>query len=288
MQLLLAVDDSDSARVAVSFVSKLKPPDRLLLLHVVDVARHQHPSIPSGISKSYFVRLEGSLVRSGKQLLNKMKSAFPSDFPAVETAVLVGSPAKTILEMVEKRNPDLLVLGSRGLDRLQQWVLGSVSYEVASRASCPVLVVKRAVRKLEKVLLAYDGSDEADRAADFLKRGLFEKRVELTIAGVWPRRPVPPKLAAAAELLRKRAQQAGTELAEKVRRGLPAGRFMSELQMVEGDPAETIVGLVTERHMDLVVMGARRMGRLKRLFLGSVSHTVLQRAPCAVLIVREE
>ena len=56
--------------------------------------------------------------------------------------------------------------------------------------------------------------------------------------------------------------------------------------MIEGDPAETILKVAKTRDIDLIVMGARGMGRLHGLLLGSTSQKVLSLAPCPVLIVR--
>ena len=53
-----------------------------------------------------------------------------------------------------------------------------------------------------------------------------------------------------------------------------------------GVPAEVICDLATELSADLVVVGSRGLGRLDRLLLGSVSTSVVQRAPCPVLVVR--
>lgn len=54
-----------------------------------------------------------------------------------------------------------------------------------------------------------------------------------------------------------------------------------------GDPAEAIVDKATELPAELIVMGTRGMSDWKNLLLGSVSHKVLQLAPCTTVIVRE-
>lgn len=53
-----------------------------------------------------------------------------------------------------------------------------------------------------------------------------------------------------------------------------------------GDPAETICRVATEEAFDLIVIGNRGRGLFAELLLGSVSHKVLQHAPCPVLVVR--
>lgn len=55
---------------------------------------------------------------------------------------LKGDPGPTIVEYANKEKVDLLVIGSRGLNAFQEFMLGSVSHKVVKRVKCPVLVVK--------------------------------------------------------------------------------------------------------------------------------------------------
>jgi nucleotide-binding universal stress UspA family protein len=54
-----------------------------------------------------------------------------------------------------------------------------------------------------------------------------------------------------------------------------------------GPPADTIVRLATRRHADVIVVGSRRPSLAKRLFGQSVSESVMHKARCPVLVVRE-
>ncbi|OIK13145.1 phosphate starvation protein [Bacillus sp. MUM 116] len=56
--------------------------------------------------------------------------------------------------------------------------------------------------------------------------------------------------------------------------------------IIEGSPAMSIVDFIVEENADLVVMGSRGLSGLKELFLGSVSHYVVQKSPCPVYIVK--
>lgn len=56
--------------------------------------------------------------------------------------------------------------------------------------------------------------------------------------------------------------------------------------LLEGNPAEVIVDVIKENDADLVVMGSRGLSGIKELFLGSVSHHVVQKAPCPIFIVK--
>ena len=59
--------------------------------------------------------------------------------------------------------------------------------------------------------------------------------------------------------------------------------------MVEvGDPGETICHLAGHLGVDVLVIGSHGHGWIQRVLLGSVSHYVMQHAPCPVLMVRLE
>ena len=56
--------------------------------------------------------------------------------------VAVGSPGKTINRIAKEKACDLILMGSRGLNALENIVLGSVSQYVLAHAPCPVMVVR--------------------------------------------------------------------------------------------------------------------------------------------------
>jgi nucleotide-binding universal stress UspA family protein len=53
-----------------------------------------------------------------------------------------------------------------------------------------------------------------------------------------------------------------------------------------GDPADRIIDLAGEKSVDLIVVGSRGTSGFKRLFVGTISDKVVNRAPCPVMIVR--
>jgi nucleotide-binding universal stress UspA family protein len=53
-----------------------------------------------------------------------------------------------------------------------------------------------------------------------------------------------------------------------------------------GTPAESILKVAETRGCDLIIMGARGLGLLEMLFLGSQAQKVLSHADCPVLVVR--
>jgi nucleotide-binding universal stress UspA family protein len=60
----------------------------------------------------------------------------------VEIYLRVGDAAKEIVELAEKLEVGLVVLGSRGHGRIRRALMGSVSDSVVRHAHCPVMVVR--------------------------------------------------------------------------------------------------------------------------------------------------
>ena len=58
------------------------------------------------------------------------------------TVILTGSPAAALLEYADTHACDLIVMGSRGLGAIKEWMLGSVSHHVVQQSKVPVLIVK--------------------------------------------------------------------------------------------------------------------------------------------------
>jgi len=60
----------------------------------------------------------------------------------VSTELMEGRPSSTIVEEAEKKEAELIVIGSRGLGGITGWILGSTSRRVVESCKVPILVVK--------------------------------------------------------------------------------------------------------------------------------------------------
>jgi len=61
--------------------------------------------------------------------------------------------------------------------------------------------------------------------------------------------------------------------------------IQTQSTVIKGDPAQTIINVSEEKHCDLIVMGSRQMGVVRRFLLGSVSNYVVHHSECPVLII---
>ncbi len=139
---------------------------------------------------------------------------------------------------------------------------------------------------IKHILLATDGSAAAERAADMAASLAIRYDAKLTVLHAY--HPVPvflgePHYSQAVE----RTLEGSTRLVEGVSKRLrELGVKEVVTELIEGTAADAILGMVETRKPDLVVIGSRGLGTWQGAFLGSVSMSVTQRAPCPVLVVK--
>jgi nucleotide-binding universal stress UspA family protein len=215
-------------------------------------------------------------------------------WPDAEVFVTNAPPVPGILGRARKVRARVLVLGSRGLGAVGRFLLGSVSRACVRQARSPVLVVRGSARTPRRFLIGVDGSPHARAAVAFVA-GLVLPRggtVRL-LSVVEPVRPpstglLPARVRAmvaseAASLEQEHVTRARRQLEAARERLARAGwRVKTDVQL--GRPVEELVRGAADA--DVLVVGARGVGAVERLLVGSVAEGALSRAPVPVLVVR--
>src|SRR3712207_4825229 len=143
-----------------------------------------------------------------------------------------------------------------------------------------------------RILLASDGSEESARAASTAIEFSEKLGAELHVVYVGHMPPVFYESPGAwsldkdlADRMEERAEEEGiTRLEEQVRSISEAGGNIAQAHAKVGRPDVEIVRLAEELGADLVVVGSRGLGPLKRALMGSVSESVLRHAHTSVLV----
>ncbi|MFD2331907.1 universal stress protein [Cohnella sp. GCM10020058] len=137
--ILVAYDGSNLSRKAISHASALAESSgaTLTVLHVYQVPLVNNGdfmvTLPADWSQQY---MDHSF-----KVLEEAKTLVPGTINAT-FKLIDGDPANTILDYAGDNGTDLIVLGSRGLGGIREFVLGSVSHNVMQHAKAPVLIVK--------------------------------------------------------------------------------------------------------------------------------------------------
>jgi nucleotide-binding universal stress UspA family protein len=137
----------------------------------------------------------------------------------------------------------------------------------------------------QHILLAYDGSKHSERAA------ALAQEIALKFGGmvriVYAFQPISRVLGnPTLEDLMQKETSRGNELVQVIANQMSAAGLDPHTEVLEGPAADAILRVANIRKVDLIVMGTRGLGDATAVFLGSVSHKVLQAAPCPVLVVK--
>jgi nucleotide-binding universal stress UspA family protein len=237
--------------------------------------------------EDFSLSIQQAMQEDSERLLERVASLLPMKTGPLSKQIERGTPAEAILAAAEKEKAGLIVLGSRGLGPVKELLLGSVSHRVVSHAACPTLVVNRPMRSLRRILMAVQGSEDAEALTKFLAAKPFKEPVEITVVTVLPAaQPLfPPGFAKIDELIEK-AVVGARAFVEETASALSKLQYHAKGYILMGAPALAILQEASASAPDLILMGSHGRRGATRFLLGSVSHAVLHRAPCPLLIVR--
>jgi nucleotide-binding universal stress UspA family protein len=285
MKVLAATDGSKYGRWAIEWLGQLPFVTRpvVRVLHVIDVAALRAPFMiqPVIVGTERYLRAEIKRMEATAKATKEQSAALLASLGLRGTVTVErGGVAATIVKHA-RRGVGLLSIGSRGLDALDRFMLGSISTHAIHHAACSVLVVKEAPRPLKQLVLAVDGSPASDKAVRFLLRhmnpvpdGPEREPITVTVVHVMPFLKYP-------EL-----REAGRAVAQRYADKMAKAGFQVQEAMRLGKPADEILTVAKQHKAELIVTGAKGLGAIGRVLLGSVSTRVVHHAACSVLVVR--
>ena len=250
----------------------------LTILHVVA------PQITSAAVTSKWEE-GGTIVANTIQNLNL-------DPSRVSTMLRQGDPKDTVCQVADELNADLIIMGSRGLKRLEAILENSVSQYVFQLTNHPMLLVRDDiyVKKIKRVMVALDKSDAAQTS---LNLALFLLKdypgCEIILARVNP--DLDPELLPLSKQEMENNPILAPAVAQVKRMGVPYRCIV-----MGGKPGEKLCKLAEDYNVDLLVLGspdrrpsiARSLPDLDRLLGTSLSDYVRVNANCPVLLVRKD
>ncbi|MGW7681587.1 universal stress protein [Kribbella sp. NPDC054772] len=185
-------------------------------------------------------------------------------------------PSHALLK--EAVGADLVVVGTRSRSKMSAAVLGSVAIAVASKAPCPVVVV-RGTGRAGPIVVGTDGSPDSEDALTFAFEEAARSGESLEVAYCWhPQADPSESVDSTDELLEGWL----TDSLEPYRDKFPTVRVHAAV--VAGRAAARLIELSGKA--SLVVVGSRGRGGVKGLLLGSVSQSLLHQADSPVAVVR--
>jgi nucleotide-binding universal stress UspA family protein len=303
MKILIAYDGSKCADAAVEDLRRAGLPREGEVL-VVSVADEGWP--PTKKAKgTEFVHPWADSLHEAQRFADAAHARIQSFLPGwkVSSEALWGSATKAILGTVEWWKPDLLVVGSHGRSAAPRLVMGSVSLALVHHAPCAVRVVRERESARTgpiRIIVGNDGSPAAEAALRMVARRSWPEgtkvRVVSVLESVIPTPTMVPALEAntfatepAAQIVLEADEREFARLqdvAENSAAKLEAAGLSAEPVVLNANARIELVEEAKRWNADMIFVGARGLGTLDRLLLGSVSTAVLTHAGCSVEVIR--
>ena len=139
-KILCPIDFSEYSKEALKYAVSfaMKDEAKLFLLHVIDIRTFEDDLEVIGVEQ---IRDEITKLHKSR-LLDYIPKEIRNDIK-MEVLVVSGIPFAEIIDISNKNNMDMIIMGSHGRTGIAHIMLGSVAEKVARIANCPVLIVKQ-------------------------------------------------------------------------------------------------------------------------------------------------
>ena len=220
------------------------------------------------------------LRREATAYLERVATALRSKGAIVDSHVLVGKTARSIVDMAVRGGFSMILMCSRGKSGLQRLLLGSVAEAVLRLSPLPVLVVHplstaTGKMRMKRIVVPLDGSHRSGTILEHvapLAKATGARLLFVTIVDPRAKDDVPAEVLAR-NLFReqKRLHKLGIQ---------------TELSIRYGDPVAEILSFGGVQSADLVALSTHGRSGLERMRLGSVTESVLRQGKFPLLVYR--
>jgi nucleotide-binding universal stress UspA family protein len=276
-RILIPTDGSDYGYTALSYGIYIAPllDAHLLGLHVVDIRLIQGPVL-TDISGSvglppyqeFIPVLESGLEERADAIIETFRKRCAEAGLEAEVKKVVGVIEEAIID--EGKDADWIMLAQRGehVHIGKGGLLGSTAESVVRKSGKPVMVTPAVFQEIESMALAYDGSPPAHNA--------LKLAVELSGLAGWP----------LTIIIINDDQDLAAKLTEKLDIFLEESTIDHTTIILQGREDVEMLRFTQEGAVELMVMGAYGHNRLRELFLGSTTSSVIRRSTIPVLLTR--
>ncbi len=270
--VLVGVDGRPNGRDAIALASRLIGPDgKLTLVHAHGGELRLSHAISPGADREESA--------ASQELLERERAA--AQISAELASIVATSPGSGLHIYAEEQNADLLVVGSSGRSALGRAMLGNDTRAALNGAPCAVAIATRGYAQhpapIARIGIAYNGSQESRTAL-----AVARKLAAQTDASLHALQVVAITSYAYTGII---APDTGQLVEDLVRE---ANDALQELPGVEGRAA---YGLAAEElaafgdEVDILLVGSRSYGPVRRLVLGSTSDYLERHARCPLLVL---
>jgi nucleotide-binding universal stress UspA family protein len=285
-KVLVALDFSAYSQKIFDCISEIPGIQEVVLLHVVDAT---HPS-KLGWTTEPYIENARILMAEKKEALEHLGFTVRVSVDVLVNVITQGTVSQAILEAAETHKVSLIIMGARGINPIQELLLGSVSSTVLRQTKTNVLVMHFNPER-----------EDADAACDASRQNLFSRLLVPTDFSPSARetlsfiKTIPSvKEVILLHVVNRAESQTGIEAAIQeaearladMRNDLIGCNFAVKHHIRVGDPTEMTLSVAKEDNVSLIAMSAYGKDWFKEMLVGSTTFTVVRRTRKPVLVVR--
>lgn len=278
-KILVAFDGSESSKNALLQAFRLANDEECWITVVSVIPPYEGEMELVGVKD-----IRASLRKPCDDALAEAEKIAKAEKALIKTVCEEGEIYERIVGIADSENCGIIVLGRRGLSRLERALVGSVTARVIGYGHKDVLVVPKSTAVgWQKILVATDGSRyskaASEKAIDFAK----SYGGELLVISVVD---VPSEFYAEAPQVVDDMTKKAKEFVADVKKKAEVFNIKASTFTGEGESYEVITDLAKKEKSDVIIVGSHGRTGLKRLLMGSVTEKVIGYSPCPVLVVK--
>ncbi len=236
--------------------------------------------------------LYSQLRKLAEPMLEEQKKILEDMGFSVEIEVLLGFPAIEINRLAREKQASLIAVHMTSESLFDDTFVGGVAYEVIQHAELPVVVMKAKTAHgqcelvceeiLTHVIHPTDFSDNAERAFGYVEKLVESGCKKVTLLHVQEKERIDEYLKDRLAEFNAIDQARMERLKERL---MAKGAREVHIEIPYGSSTREILHMVAENAYSMIVMGSQGRGFISEVFLGSVSHNIVRKAPLPVLLV---
>jgi nucleotide-binding universal stress UspA family protein len=203
-----------------------------------------------------------------------------------ETEVMAGRLQESFESAIKKTQPDMLVLGF-----MTHAFRRSSSEKLIKSLEMPMLVVRGEKARtassgsvtMKKILCPVDLSEQSQKALIVAKKLQRTLSCSLEILSVMPYHKI--RGLTSQDESDRLIRELHDDTKNRLENFLGDTGIEESVIIDDGEPGERIPAVAQELNIDLIVIGARGLGLIKGMLIGSVTDAVLKTSPCPVLVI---
>jgi nucleotide-binding universal stress UspA family protein len=279
-EIVVGFDDSPGAQDAVAFAAALAANTGASLRLA---SAYPYDDAPSRTNHAY-----GEYMRQECQVALDKAVAAVEGVEVHGQAIPDNSPARALHNLAERTGAALVVVGSTRRGPVGRVVPGSTGERLLHGSPCPVAIVPRGFesdRPIQTVGVGFDGSEESDVALVAATQAALRFGASLRVVRIYDatRFGAPALMTVPGQVpFHEDYEKQQREGLDEAVAALPA-EIHAETVFIAGAPGPELAEQT--RWVDLMVVGSRGYGPRAAVLLGGVTHTVIRKAHCPVIVL---